>query len=114
MASLKENIQIGCVSQDNPQKKSILQKDGKLGSNYTVKFSKTAMRTQKFWKERVSQKCEPQERVPWAPKDEERTQNETLRQERCAREAAWNLARDVFKVKKKSHKIRFTLLPQLG
>ena len=61
--------------------------------------------TQKFGKRRVHrggmiQKCEPQERVPWAPKFEERTQNEILRQERCARKAAWNLAKDVFKLKK--------------
>ena len=33
----------------------------------------------------IIQKCEPQERVPWAPKFEDRTQDETLRQERCAR-----------------------------
>ena len=48
------------------------------------------------------QKCEPQERVPWAPKFEERTQNETVRQERCARGAAWNLAKDVCELKKES------------
>ena len=46
------------------------------------------------------QKCEPQERIPWAPKFEERAQNETLRQERCALGAAWNLAKDAYKLKK--------------
>ena len=35
-----------------------------------------------------------------APKFEERTQDETLKQERCARREAWDLAKDVCKVKK--------------
>ena len=43
----------------------------------------------------IMQKCEPQERILWAPKFEERPQNETVRQELCARGAAWNLAEDV-------------------
>ena len=42
----------------------------------------------------IIQTSEPQERIPWAPRFEERTQNETLRQERCARGAAWKLAKD--------------------
>ena len=46
------------------------------------------------------QKCEPQEQIPWAPKFEERTQDETLEQERCARREAWDLANNVKRLKK--------------
>ena len=41
----------------------------------------------------VTQKCEPHERNPCAPKFEERTQDETLHQERCARRVAWDFAK---------------------
>ena len=44
----------------------------------------------------VMQKCERQGRIPWAPKFEDRTQDETLKQERCARREALDLAKDVF------------------
>ena len=39
VASLKESILLGCVSQDSHPRKSILRKEGKLGSHHTVKFS---------------------------------------------------------------------------
>ena len=48
----------------------------------------------------VMHECEPWERIPWAPKFEERTPNETLKQERCARREALYLAKDVHKLKK--------------
>ena len=48
VALLKEACQLGCVSQDSPQKKAIPWEDGKLGLNHTVKFSKTTMRHAKF------------------------------------------------------------------
>ena len=41
-----------------------------------------------------------QERNPWAPIFEERTQDETLKQERCARRDDWELAKDVYTLKK--------------
>ena len=44
----------------------------------------------------IIQMCEPQERNPCAPKFEERTLEETLQQERCARREAWDLAKNVF------------------
>ena len=40
---------------------------------------------------------EPDQRNPNAPKFEDRSQEETESQERCAREAAWKLAKNVFK-----------------
>ena len=42
---------------------------------------------------------EPHERSPNAPKFEDRSQEETERQERCAREAAWRLAKNIPKIK---------------
>ena len=50
---MKETIKLGCVSQDSPQRKCILREDEKLGSNRTVKFSKTTMRYTKFLERRV-------------------------------------------------------------
>ena len=44
----------------------------------------------------------------------ERTQDETLQQERCARRAAWDLAKNVYKLKKYGLKLRFTLLLKPG
>ena len=63
-----------------------------------LRFSKTTMRRAKTRERKgpsqgIIQKCEHQERVPWTPKFEARKQNATLRQERSARGAAWNLAK---------------------
>ena len=41
----------------------------------------------------VTEKCEPHDRSPGAPRFEERTRDETLQQERCARRAAWTWRR---------------------
>ena len=42
---------------------------------------------------------DPHQRNPNAPKFDDRSQEETEWQERCAREAAWRLAKNVFKLK---------------
>ena len=42
---------------------------------------------------------DPHQRNPNAPKFEDRSQEETERQERCVREAAWRLAKSVLKFK---------------
>ena len=62
----------------------------------------------------IIQKCEPQERNPWAPKLEEGTQDETPEQERRARRDVWELAKDVLQTQKRNQKIRSTLLPKAG
>ena len=109
VALLKETIHLG-VSHDSPQRKSILRENEKLGSNHTVKFSKVTVRRVKLREKMgpsqgIIQKCEPQERNPWAPKFEERTQDETLEHERWARRDAWEVAEDVYGVK------RYVLVP---
>ena len=50
--------------------------------------------------------CDPHQRNPNAPKFEDRSQEETEWQERCAREAAWRLAKNILKLKEK-HKTTF-------
>ena len=49
---------------------------------------------------------DPHQRNPSAPKFEDRSQEETERQERDAREAAWKMARCILKLKEK-HKTAF-------
>ena len=45
---------------------------------------------------------DPHQRNPNAPKFEDQSQDETERQERCAREAAWRLAQSILKLKEKN------------
>ena len=105
VALLKESVQFGCPSQDSYPRKSILRKERTLGSNHTVKFSKGTLAPYKNSgikgpSRGVIQKFEPDECNPCAPKFEERTQDETLHQGRCARRVAWELAKNVYKLKK--------------
>ena len=44
---------------------------------------------------------DPHQRNTNAPKFEDRSQEETEWQERCAREAAWKLAKSILKLKEK-------------
>ena len=103
VALSKESKHLGCVSQDSHPRKLVLRKEGKLGSNHTVKFSTGSwlhakIRDRKGPSRGVIQKCEPHERNPCAPKFAERTQDETLHQESCVRRLAWNLAKSVHKL----------------
>ena len=110
VASLKEKVHIGCVSQDSCPKKSILRKVGKLGSNasagHKVKFSggtwhQSKIRERKGPFRGIIPKCEPHERNPCAPRFEDRSHEETSREESWAREAAWNLAKTFISSKNK-------------
>ena len=44
------------------------------------------------------QHSEPHERSPYSPKFEDRSEEETLKQERCARRVAWEMARSILKL----------------
>ena len=46
----------------------------------------------------IVQKCAPRERSPCAPRFGERSHEKTLHQERCARKAAWDLAKNIYKL----------------
>ena len=83
VALLRLSTQLGCVSRDSHSRKSV--RDQITPSNSPrVRFTK-----QKFGRKGPSrgviQKCEPHERSPCAPRFEERSQDETSHQERCAR-----------------------------
>ena len=54
---------------------------------------------------------DPHQRNPNAPKFEDRSQEETEWQERCARETAWRLAKHIFTLKEK-HKTTFFSLSE--
>ena len=110
--------QLGCVFQDMepPKSSSILRK----GSNILkpircVRFTKAIARHANIRDHNPSfgMICpgEPRQRNPNAPKFEDRSQEETEWQERCAREAAWKLAKRVLKLKEK-HKTAFFSLSE--
>ena len=103
-ASLEESTPLGCVSQDSHPRNSILRKEGQIGikSHRRTLQGFVAPRENSGKKgpsQGVMQKCEPHECNPCAPIIEHRTQDETLHQERSARRAAWESAKNVYKLK---------------
>ena len=96
--------QLGCVFQDKTPPKSILRTGTDMPRPIQrVKFTKAIARHTKIRDQNPSLGyiCpgEPHERSPNAPKFEDRSQEETEWQEQGAREAAWKLAKNVFKLK---------------
>ena len=96
--------QLGCVLQDMTPPKSILRKSTDMPKPIQrVKFKKAKARHTKIRDHNPSLGyiCpgEPHERSSNAPKFEDRSQEETEWQEQGAREAAWKLAKNVFKLK---------------
>ena len=93
--------QLGCVFQDmEPRKLSILRKSSDMQKPIQrVKFTKAVAHHAKLRDQNPSLGyiCpgEPHERSSNAPKFEDRSQEETEWQERCAREAAWTVAESV-------------------
>ena len=82
--------------------KSILRKSTDMPKTIQrVKFKKSIARHTKIRDQNPSlgSFCpgEPHERNPNAPKFEDRSQEETEWQERCAREAAWRLTKSILK-----------------
>ena len=101
---LSDARQLGCVFQDMMPPKSILRKSTDMPKTIQrVKFKKAIARHTKIRDQNPSLGyiCpgEPHERSPNAPKFEDRSQEETEWQEQSAREAAWKLAKSVFKLK---------------
>ena len=96
--------QLGYVFQDMTPPKSILRKSTDMPKPIQrVKFKKAIARHSKIRDQNPSLgyicQGEPHERSPNAPKFEDRSQEETEWQEQGAREAAWKLAKNVFKLK---------------
>ena len=108
VAMLKSTRQLGCVFQDMepPRSSSILRKSSNiLKPIRCVRFTKAVVRHANIRDQNTSlgMICpgEPHQRNPNAPKFEDRSHEETEWQERCAREAAWKLAKSIFKLKEK-------------
>ena len=100
----------GCVSQNSDPMDSILRKAGEFGLNasagHTMKFwgctwYKLTIRERKGQSGGIIQKGELHERNPCASSFEERTLEETSRQEDCDSKAAWNLARKMHMLSKR-------------
>ena len=96
--------QLGCLFQDMTPPKSILRNCTDMPKPIQrVKFTKAIARHTKIRDQNTSvgDICpgEPHERSPNAPTFEDRSQEETEWQEQGAREAAWKLAKSVFKLK---------------
>ena len=75
-----------------------------MGSKHAVKFSKSTWHQIKIRERKgplrgIIPKCEPHERSPCSPKFVERSHEETLHQERCARKVAWDSAKNIFRFK---------------
>ena len=105
---LKITRQLGCVSQDmEPPKSSlILRKSSNIRKPIQrVKFTKAVVRhaNSRDQNPSLGMICpsDPHQRNPNTPKFEDRSQEETEWQERCAREAAWKLAKNILKLKEK-------------
>ena len=113
VAFLKNTRQLGCVCQDMepPKSSSILRKSSNiLKPIRCVQFTKAVLRHANIRAQNPSRGMicpgDPHQRNPNAPNFEDRSQEETEWQERCAREAAWRLAKNILKLEKK-HKTTF-------
>ena len=109
VAILKNTRQLGCVFQDMepPKSSSILRKSSNMRKPIRyVKFTKAVVRHADIRDQNPSlgMICpgDPHQRNPNAPKFEDRSQEETEWQERCAREAARKLAQNILKLKEKN------------
>ena len=106
VCSSSSTRQLGCVFQDMepPKLSSILRKSSDMQKPIQrVKFTKAIARHADIRDQNPSlgMICpgEPHQRSHNAPKFEDRSQEETEWQEQGAREAAWKLAKSVFKLK---------------
>ena len=106
--------QLGCVFQDMKPPKSILQKSSDMQKPIQrVKFTKTIARHTIVRDQNLSLGyiCpgEPHQRIPTAPKFEDRSQEETEWQEQGACGAKWKLAKSVLQFKEKNKATCFSL-----
>ena len=103
VAIVKIVPQLGCVSQDSVALVSQRGKQSRrnpmqkvLGSNRKVRFTQSTLRQASIRENRGPSVANiqvklPHQRSPYAMKFEDRSQEETARQQRCAQSKAWNL-----------------------
>ena len=116
---LKSTRQLGCVFQDMepPRSSSILRKSSNTRKPIRcVQFTKAVVRHADIRDQNPSlgMICpgDPHQRSPNAPKFEDRSQEETEWQERCAREAACRLAENIQKLQGEKIKTAFFSLSE--
>ena len=107
VAMLKFTRQLGCVFQDMepPKSSSILRKSSDVQKPIRcVQFTEAVVRHADLRDQNPSLGVicpgDPHQRNPNAPIFEDRSEEETEWQERCAREAAWRLAKKHPKIKR--------------
>ena len=120
VAMLKITRQLGVVFQDMepPKSSSILRKSLNIRKPIRcVKFTKAVVRPADIRDQNPSLRMicpgDPHQRNPNAPNFEDRSQEERERQERCAREAAWRLAKNILKLQEK-HETTFFSPSEIG
>ena len=111
--------QLGCVSQDTepPESVTIPREATKvLGPIRRVRFTRAALRQANIRESKGTslnniQVKSSHQRSPYAVKFENRSPEETERQQRCSRGDAWKLAKNIFKLKEmeKLHTIRLRM-----
>ena len=113
---LKITRQLDCVFQDMepPMSSSILRKSSNiLKSIRCVRFTEAVVRHANIRDQNPSlgMICpgDHHQRNPNAPKFEDRSQEETEWKVRCAREAAWRVAKNILKLKEKIKTAFFSL-----
>ena len=121
VAMLKSTRQLGCVFQDMepPRSSSILRKSSNTRKPIRcVQFTKAVVRHAHIRDQNPSlgMICpgDPHQRNSNAPKFEDRSQEETEWQERCAREAACRLAENIQKLKGEKIKRHSSHLRKIG
>ena len=113
VAIVKIVPQLGCVSQDS---EALVSQRGKqswrnpmqkvLGSTRKVRFTQSTLRQASTREENGPSLGKIQvknlhQRSPYALKFEDRSHEETTRQQRCAQSKAWNLAKNIYNLKEK-------------
>ena len=77
-----------------------------------VRFTKSTPRQASIWEKKGPSlgktKVVPRQRSPYAPKFEDRSHEETGRQQRCAQSKAWNLAKSICMFKEKDRATFFS------
>ena len=119
---MKDVLQLGCVSQDAepPDSAKISGKGTKvLEPIRRVRLTRAALRQANIREKEgpslgTIQVKVPHQRSLHALKFEDRSPEETPRQERCARGEAWECARKINKLKKGRQKLHSISLPKIG
>ena len=117
MALLKDTLQFDCVFRDlePPMSSSILRKSTKISKPIRrvqlpqITLCHAGIQEKKGPSLGVICSGNPHQRIPYAPKFEDRFQEVTEKQERCARRAAWKLARNILKLKERDKAAFFPL-----